>query len=69
MRMIYGSFSICAAASTTSVTVRITDVNDEPPVFVPETLLAAVAEEAAFETTVTTLRVCFIKRTQTMNRD
>ena len=60
--MIYGSFSICAAASTTSVTVRITDVNDEPPVFVPDTLLAAVAEEAAFGTTVTTLRVCLIKR-------
>ena len=57
----YFVFSNCTtAASTTTVTVRITDINDEPPEFISETLLAAVAEEAAFGTTVTTLRVCFI---------
>ena len=34
----------------------LTDVNDQEPVFDPNSLLAAVAEEAEFDTTVTVLK-------------
>ena len=40
-----------------TVIITVEDINDSPPVFINETLLAAVAEEADFATTVTTLRV------------
>ena len=36
----------------------LTDVNDQEPVFDPNSLLAAVAEEAEFDTTVTVLKAC-----------
>ena len=41
----------------TKVEVHVIDVNDHAPVFVADSLLAAVAEEAEFDTTVTVLRV------------
>ena len=41
----------------TMVTVNLEDVNDNAPVFVEDSLLAAVAEEAEFDTTVTVLQV------------
>ena len=44
-------------ASTASVSVAVTDYNDETPVFIEPTLMASVAEEADFGTTITTLRV------------
>jgi hypothetical protein len=40
----------------TKVEVHLIDVNDQRPQFVPESLLAAVAEEAEFDTTVTVLQ-------------
>ncbi|CAI7993581.1 Protocadherin Fat 4 [Geodia barretti] len=40
----------------TRVDVVLTDVNDQEPVFDPNSLLAAVAEEAEFDTTVTVLK-------------
>ena len=46
-------------ASTASVSITVTDFNDEIPVFVQSTLRAAVAEEAPFGTTVTTLEVSY----------
>ena len=42
----------------TKVEVFLVDVNDQQPVFVADSLLAAVAEEAEFDTTVTVLKVC-----------
>lgn len=44
-------------AAMASVLVTVTDVNDNPPIFVESSLLAAVAEEAEFGTTVTTILV------------
>lgn len=41
----------------TKVEVHVIDVNDHAPVFVADSLLAAVAEEAEFDTTVTVLKV------------
>ena len=41
----------------TKVEVSLVDVNDHAPEFVPDSLLAAVAEEAEFGTTVTELQV------------
>ena len=43
--------------SITKVEVSLVDVNDHAPEFVPDSLLAAVAEEAEFGTTITELRV------------
>lgn len=40
--------------------MTVTDVNDNPPVFVASSLLAAVAEEAEFGTTVTTILVSLL---------
>ena len=45
-------------SNITRVDVALTDVNDQRPVFDPDSLLGAVAEEAEFDTTVTVLRVC-----------
>ena len=44
-------------ASTASVSITVTDFNDEIPTFVESTLVASVAEESEFGTTITTLRV------------
>lgn len=44
-------------ASTASVSVSVTDYNDETPEFISSSLSSSVAEEAPFGTTVTTLRV------------
>ena len=41
----------------TKVEVVLVDVNDHSPVFLSDSLLAAVAEEADFDTTVTVLQV------------
>ena len=41
----------------TKVEVFLVDVNDQQPQFVADSLLAAVAEEAEFDTTVTVLKV------------
>lgn len=41
----------------TKVEVHVIDVNDHAPVFMADSLLAAVAEEAEFDTTVTVLQV------------
>ena len=41
----------------TKVEVSLVDVNDHAPEFIPDSLLAAVAEEAEFGTTVTELQV------------
>lgn len=38
--------------------VEALDANDEPPMFVPSSLFAAVAEEAVFSTSVARLEVC-----------
>lgn len=46
-----------ADANTAPVTVMVQDVNDNAPQFVSSTLEAAVAEEADFGTTITTLMV------------
>ena len=43
--------------NVTRVDVLLMDINDQPPQFVTDSLLAAVAEEADFDTTVTILRV------------
>ena len=45
------------AASTGSISITVTDTNDQAPTFVPGSLFAAVAEEAPFGTTITTLEV------------
>ena len=44
----------------------VQDVNDNPPQFVSSTLTAAVAEEAEFGTTITTLMVPKTKQTYTL---
>ena len=41
----------------TKVEVSVIDVNDQQPQFDPDSLIAAVAEEAEFDTTVTVLKV------------
>ena len=46
-----------ADANTAPVTVMVQDVNDNAPQFVSSILEAAVAEEADFGTTITTLMV------------
>ena len=48
------------AASTGSVSVTVTDTNDQSPMFVGSSLFAVVAEEAPFGTTITTLQVCML---------
>lgn len=50
-------YNLNADAGQVSVTVTVTDYNDETPEFIPATLFAAVAEESVFGTTITTLRV------------
>ena len=55
-----------ADATTAPVTVMVQDVNDNPPQFVSSTLTAAVAEEADFGTTITTLMVHKTKQTCTL---
>lgn len=49
--------SINADASTASVSVTVTDYNDETPEFIASSLIASVAEESQFGATITTLRV------------
>ena len=58
----YNHTDLCDTVATqrnniTKVEVSLIDVNDHPPQFVPDSLLAAVAEEAEFGTTVTELQV------------
>ena len=44
----------------TKVEVSLVDINDHAPVFDPDTLLAVVAEEAEFDTTITVLKVAML---------
>ena len=52
--------SSAVTSSLGTVQITITDVNDNPPSFVASSLLAAVAEEAEFGTTVTVIQVCML---------
>ena len=49
--------SIIVASTTGTLSVTVIDANDNGPVFVQSTLFAAVAEEAQFGTTITTVEV------------
>ena len=56
-RYIISVLSANTDSSTGSVSVTVTDTNDQSPMFVGSSLFAVVAEEAPFGTTITTLQV------------
>ena len=48
---------VAPESNVTMVTVNLEDINDNAPVFEGDSLLAAVAEEAELDTTVTIIKV------------